>query len=174
MFLTTTSLSNFYSPNLYLATIFLSINILVVPLSKSTLTVISSCISVFSIPIFNYISLNILNVLLMSLWITFSFTALFGTPVYAPLCYTFPSIGYAATSQFHHSFFFPVLYSGHRISPLSYSNTLSPIVSFLPYFIHYTLIISPLLASSFLQFHASWQRSYYIFFTCPLRKKPYS
>ena len=43
------------------------------------------CISTFSTSIFNYTSLSILNVLLMSLCLSSPFTVLFRTPVYAPL-----------------------------------------------------------------------------------------
>ena len=77
-FLTCTSLPNFYSLNLCLAAIFLSMNIPVVLLSKSAFTVIPLWMSTFSTPIFNHTSLNILNVLLTSLCLPFSFTVLFG------------------------------------------------------------------------------------------------
>ena len=130
-------------------------NISVTLLSKSTFTVVSSCISAFSTPIFNHTSLNILNILLISLYLFFSFTVLFRTLVHILLYCAFSSIGYTATLQFQHSFFFPVLYSGHRILLLSCSNTLSLIAFFLLHFIYCTLIISSLLASFSLQFHAS-------------------
>ena len=173
-FLTTTSFFNFCNLNLFLAIIFLSINILVVLLSKSIFTVILSCISTFSTPMFSYTFFNILNILLMSFCLSFSCTVLFRTPVYVPLYCVFLSVGCATTLQFYYGFFFPVLYSGHRISLLSYSSTLSFIVSLFLHFIHCTLVISPLLVSSSLQFHAFWQRLYHIFFTCPSRRNPCS
>jgi len=52
------------------------------------------------------------------------------------------SMGHATTLQFYHSFFFSVLHSGYTISLFFCSNTFSPIVSLLLYFIHYTLVIS--------------------------------
>ena len=90
------------------------------------------------------------------------------------LCCAFPSMGCTATPQFHYSFFFPVLHSGHRISLLSYSNTFPPIAFFLPHFIYCTLVISSLFASSSLQFHTSWYRSHHMFLTCLLRRNPCS
>jgi len=77
MFLTCTSLFNFCSQNPCLATIFLSMNISVALLFKSAFTVIPSWVSIFFTPIFNYTSLNILNVLLNSLCLPFSFAVLF-------------------------------------------------------------------------------------------------
>jgi len=88
------------------------------------------------------------------------------------LCCTFFSMEHAATLQFYHSFFFSVLYSGYKIFLLSCSDTLPSIAFFLSHFIYYTLIIFSLLASPSLQFHASWQKLYYTFLTCLLRKKP--
>ena len=90
IFLTTSSLSNFYSLILFLTAIFLSINIPVAPLSKSTFTVMFSCISTFSTPMFSHTSFSILNVFLMSLCLSSSCTALFGTSVYALLYCIFP------------------------------------------------------------------------------------
>ena len=170
IFLTTTSLFNFCSLNLFFAAIFLFINISIVLLSKSTFTVTLSCISTFSIPISSYISLNILNIFLTSLYLFFSYTVLFGTPVYALPCYVFFFMGRTITPQFHYSFFFPVLYSRHKILLLSCSSTLLPIVSFFLHFVYCTFVISPLLAFSSLQFHAFWQRSHHIFFTCLSRR----
>ena len=145
-------------------------NILVTPLSKSAFTVMPLCISIFSTPIFNHTSFSILNVLLTFLCLSFSFTVLFGTSVCVLLYCVFLSVGCTTTLQFHYGFFFPVLYSRHRISFLSHSSTLSFIVSLFLHFIHCTLVISPLLASFSLQFYAFWKRLYYIFFTCPLRR----
>ena len=97
-FLTITGLSSFYSLNPCFAAIFLSINIPVVPLSKSAFTIMPSCVSTFSTPMFNHISLNILNVLLMSLCLSFSFVVPFGTSVCALSCCAFPSLESTATS----------------------------------------------------------------------------
>ena len=169
-FLTVTGLSSFCSLNLYFAIIFLSINIPVIPLSKSALTVMPSCIFIFSTPIFNYTSFNILNILLISLWPISSVAVLLRTSVCILFCCIFFSMGYATTFQFYHGFFFPVLHSGHRIPFFSYSNTFSFIISFLLYFIHYTLVISSLFASSSFQFHAFWHRLYHMFLTCLLRR----
>ena len=88
------------------------------------------CVFTFSTPIFNYTSLNILNILLTFFWLIFSFAVLFGISVYVLLYCTFPSIGYTATSQFYCSFFFLVLHSRYRIFLFSCSNTLSFIVFF--------------------------------------------
>ena len=63
MFLTITGLSSFHSLNSCLATIFLSTNISVAPLSKSGFTVMLLYMSTFSILIFSYTSFNILNIL---------------------------------------------------------------------------------------------------------------
>jgi len=144
---TISSLFNFCNLKLYFFTIFLFIRIPVVLLSKSTLTVMPSCVSTFSILIFYYTFLNILNILLISLWLSSSFAALFGTPVHMLLCCVFASMGHATSSQFHYDFFCPVLYSEHRIFLLFCSIILPPIVSLLLYSIHCTLIISLLLAS---------------------------
>ena len=114
-FLTTTGFFNFCNLNPFLAAIFLSINIPVVLLSKSIFTIMLLCIFTFFTLMFSYTFLNILNILLMFFYLFFSCTILFGTPVCVPPCYAFPSIGYATTLQFHCGFFFPVLYSGHRI-----------------------------------------------------------
>ena len=130
-----------------------------------------SCVFNFFILMFSYTSLNILNILLISLCLSSFCTALFRTPIHVPSCCAFPSIECTTTPQFHYSFFFSVLHSGHKISLLSHSSTLSSIAFFLPYFIHCTLVISPLLASSSLQFHASWQRLHHIFFYLSSKEK---
>jgi len=129
-FLTITGFSSFYSLNLCFVTIFLSINISIILLPKSTLTIMPLCVFTFSTPIFNYTSLNILNILLTFFWLIFSFAVLFGISVYVLLYCTFPSIEYTATSQFYCSFFFLVLHSRYRIFLFSCSNTLSFIVFF--------------------------------------------
>ena len=141
-FLTITGLSNFCNLNLCFAIIFLFINISVMPLSKSAFTITPSYVSTFSTPMFSHTFLNILNILLTSLYLFSFFAMLLGTSVHIPLYCTFLSIGHAATSQFYHSFFFSILYSGHKISLLSCSNTFPPIASFLPHSIYCTLVIS--------------------------------
>ena len=73
----------------------------------------------------------------MFLQLTSSFAALFRISVCVLLCYTFSSMGYATTSQFHYSFFFFILHSGHRISLLFCSNTLPSIASLLPHSCHF-------------------------------------
>ena len=94
-FLTAVGLSNFYSLNLCLVTIFLSINIPVAPLFKSALTVTSSCISNFSTLIFNYTSLSILKIYLISLCLPLSFAMPSNSPSHVLLCCAFFSMGYA-------------------------------------------------------------------------------
>ena len=103
-FLTGIDLSNFCSLNPFLAAVLLSINIPIALLSKSALTVTPSCISNFSTPIFNYTSLSILKVCLISLCLPSSFAMLL-------LLYcTFPSLGHTAflssffTYPYHFSF----------------------------------------------------------------------
>jgi len=172
IFLTTTGLSNFYSLNLYLAVIFLSINIPVVLLSKSTFTVTPSCVSIFSTLMFSYTSFNILNILLKTLCSSLSLAIPFRLSVHMLLCCTFASVGHTITPQFYHSLFLPTLHSGHKISLLSCSNTFLIIVSLLLYFTHSTLIISSLLASSSLQFHTSWHELHHMFLNCFLRRNP--
>ena len=154
-FLTTIGFSNFCSLNLCLATIFQSINISVVPLFKSAFTVMPLCIFTFSILISSHTFLNILNVLLTFLCLPLSLAVPFRVSVCAPPCCTFPSAGYTTSFQFHYSLFLPTLHSRYKILLLSHSNTFLTIASLLLYFIHSTLVISPLFASSFLQFHAS-------------------
>jgi len=56
-----------------------------------------SCVSTFSTPMFNHTSLSILKVLLISFWLPPSFVVLSGSPAYVPLCYTFVSLGHAAS-----------------------------------------------------------------------------
>ena len=86
-FLTVTGLSNFCNLNLCFAAIFLSINIPVMPLFKSAFTVTLLCVSTFSTPMFSYISLNILNVFLISLCLFSFFVVLFKISVCTLLCY---------------------------------------------------------------------------------------
>ena len=103
-FLTIIGLFSFYSLNLCFATVLLSMNISIALLSKSALTVTLSCISNFSTPIFNYTSLSILKVCLISPCLPRSFAML------SLLCCTFPSLGYTAflssffTYPYHFSF----------------------------------------------------------------------
>ena len=91
-------------------------------------------------------SLNILNILLMFLCLFFFFAILFRVPVHILLYCTFLSMGCTATLQFHYGFFFYILYSGHKISLHSCSNTFLSIVSFLSHSTYCTLVISPLLS----------------------------
>jgi len=86
-FLTVTGLSNFCNLNLCFAAIFLSINIPVMPLFKSAFTVTLLYVSTFSTPMFSYISLNILNVFLISLCLFSFFVVLFKISVCTLLCY---------------------------------------------------------------------------------------
>ena len=171
-FLITTSLSNFCSLNPYLAVIFLSINISVVPLSKSAFTVTPLCVSTFSTPMFSHTSLNILNVLLKSLCSSPSLAIPFRPSIYIPLCYAFTSVGRTATPQLYYSLFLSILHSGHKIPFFSCSDTFLIIISLLPYFIYSTLVISPLFASLSLQFHTSWHKSYHTFLDCFSRRNP--
>ena len=85
IFLTAIGLSNFCSLNPCLAAVYLSINIPIMPLSKSALIIMPSCISIFSTPIFNHIFLNIPKVLLTSHWLPPSLAALSSSPDYVPL-----------------------------------------------------------------------------------------
>ena len=149
---------------------FLFINILVVPLSKSTFTVMPLCIFTFSTPIFSHTSLNILNILLKSLCPLPSLAVHFGTSVYMSSFCAFPSMEHAASLQFYPSLFLPTLHSRYKILLLSYSDTFFTIVSFLPHSIYCTLVIYSLLASPSLQFHASWHEPYHMFFTCFSRR----
>jgi len=126
---------------------FLFINISITPLFKSALTIMFPCVSIFSTPIFNHISLNILNVLLTFLWPTSFIAVLLRISICILSCYNFLSMGCTTTLQSYHSFFFSVLYSGYKISLFFHSNTFSFIVFFLSYFIHYTLVISLFFAS---------------------------
>ena len=159
-FLITIGLSNFCSLNPCFAVIFQSINILVTPLFKSAFTVMPLCISIFSTPMSSYTSLNILNVLLTFFYLSPSLTVPFRVSVHVPLYCAFPSVGYTTSLQFYYSFFFSTLYSGHKILLFYHSDIFFTIVSLFLHFIHSTLIIFSLFASSSLQFHASWYRLY--------------
>ena len=101
-FLTIIGLFSFYSLNLCFATVLLSMNISIALLSKSALTVTLSCISNFSTPIFNYTSLSILKVCLISPCLPRSFAML------SLLCCTFPSLGHTAflSSFFTYPYYF--------------------------------------------------------------------
>ena len=167
--MTTISLSNFYSLNLCLVAIFWSINISVVPLSKSIFTVIPLCISTFSTPIFNYTSLSILNVLFI-VSAHLSLTVPFGASVHIPFCCAFLCSGYTTIFQFYYGRFFSVLHSKHQIFLLSSSDIFSPtIVSFLLYWVYLTLLSAFL----FLYFYASRQLLYYTFLSFSLETKLY-
>jgi len=128
-------------------------NIPIVPLSKSTFTVMFSCVSTFSTSIFNYISLSILNVLLISLCLSFSFTVLFRTPICILLYCAFSCLGHATTLQSHHSYFLSILYSGHRILSLSSFDT-STTISLRLHQVHFTLTASLSFTESSLHLYA--------------------
>ena len=128
-----------------------------------------SCISIFSTPIFNYTSLGILNILLIFFQLLPSFSVPSRDSACALLYCAFTSLGHATIPQFHHSFFFPVPHSGHKIFSFS---TLPPIVSFLPYSSHSTLVIPPPFASHSLHFHASSHSSHHVFLTLTLERNP--
>ena len=129
-------------------------------LSKSTFTIIPSCVSTFSTLIFSYTFLSILNVHLTSLCLPPSLVVPFGTSIHVLLCYAFPCSGCTTILQFYHGCFLLVLYSGHQIFLLSSSDIFPPtIVSFFPYFVHLTLL--PVLL--FFYFYASRQFLYYTF-----------
>ena len=91
IFLTTSSLSSFFSLNPCFAASLLSMNTPVVPLFKSALTMTPSYVLIFFTPIFNHTSLSILKVLLTSLWLPPSFAVLFKSPAHVPPYCTFPS-----------------------------------------------------------------------------------
>jgi len=171
-FLTVTGLSSFYSLNPYSATIFLSINISVVLLSKSAFTVMSLCISIFSTSIFNYTSLGILNILLMSLCLFSFFTVLFRTPVYILICCASPCLGHTTTLQSHHSCFFPVPYSEHRILFLFSFDTLATISLHL-HWVYFTLAAPLSFAEFSLYLHTLRYWLYQIFFNYSPETKLY-
>ena len=171
MFLTMSSLSSSCNLKLCFSAVFLPMNIPVALLSSNALTITPPCVSIFSIPILSHTSLSILNVLLTSLWLTTSITISFRVFTHVLLCCTFLSMKHTTTP---HSFFFPILYSGHLISYFSCFNTFPLIVSLFLHFIYYTLVTSSLFISSSLQFYASWQELHHIFFTCLLKRNPCS
>ena len=142
------------------------------PLFKSAFTVMPLCISIFSTPMSSYTSLNILNVLLTFFYLSPSLTVPFRVSVHVPLYCAFPSVGYTTSLQFYYSFFFSTLYSGHKILLFYHSDIFFTIVSLFLHFIHSTLIIFSLFASSSLQFYTSWYRLHYMFLTCFLRRNP--
>ena len=138
MFLTATGLSSFYSLNPCFAAIFLSINILVIPLFKSAFTVMPLYISTFSTPMFNHTFLNILNVLLTSLCLFSSFAIPFGTSVCMPPCYAFSSLEYATTPSFFFCFEHPHHSASSNFLPLRTPCSLlfSLCILFFPYYLH--------------------------------------
>ena len=132
-FWTVISLFNFCSLNLCLATIFQSINISVVPLSKSTFTVTPLCISTFSTLISNYTSLSILNILLtslcsspfltvpldlLSIYYLAALFSLWGTPLLSSSTILFFSLPYILGIEF---FFFPILTPFLQLHPFFYT-----------------------------------------------------
>ena len=140
------------------------------PLSKSAFTVMSLCISTFSIPISSHTSLNILNVLLTSLCLSLSLAISFRVSIHILPYYAFPSVGHATSLQFYYSLFLSILHSGYKILLLSCFDISLTTIFLLPHFAHSILIISSLFASFFLQFYASWYRLYYTFLTCFSRR----
>jgi len=116
-----------------------------------------SYISTFSIPMFSYTSLNILNILLMFLWLFFSFATSFGTSVCILLCYAFPfmNILLLPSSTMVSSFLYYIL-------DTESSSFLVPVLFLLLYLFFYT----PHTLYSF------WQILHYMFFTCLSRKNP--
>ena len=170
-FLIVTGLSSFYSLNPCLATIFLFMNIPVVLLSKSAFIVIPLCVSTFSIPIFSYTSLSILNILFASLCLfPFLLHFLEPLPMYCSAV-LFSVQGILLPPQFYHGCFFSVLYSRHQIFFLFSSNIFSSTIVFFPlHFVHLTLLP----ASLFLYFHASKQFSHHTFFSLSPETKPCS
>ena len=94
----------------------LDVPLYLAPLSKSVFTVTPLCVSNFSTSIFIYTSLNILNILLMFLWLPPSFAVLSSPPDHVPLCYTFVSLGHAV-SPIHPYYFISsnlVRVTGHK------------------------------------------------------------
>ena len=123
-FLTAISLSNFYSLNPCLAIALLSINIPVVPLSKSALTIMPSCISIFFTSMFNHTSLNILKVLLTSFRLPPSLAALLPlwavlpSPSFFPCIHTrtfYPGVLPGPCYLLHNSLSFHILYTHCRL-----------------------------------------------------------
>jgi len=128
-YLTIISLSNFYSLNLCLATILLSINIPVTPLFKSTFTVIPSYVSNFFTSILIHTSLSILKVLLTFLWLLSSLAALSNSLGHVPLCYAFFSMGHTVMLQanFPWKITFDILYNNRFLIEI-HSRTISIIL----------------------------------------------
>lgn len=90
--------------------------------------------------------------------------------MFTPLfCCAFAFLGYATIPQFHHSFFFPVLYSEYKIFAFSSLDIFFfTTVFFLPYFTYSTLF--SLLLS--LHFHAPRYLLYHTFYNCFLEINP--
>ena len=99
-FFTFNGLSSFLILKPCLLAISLSMNIPVTPLSKSTFTVIPLCVSTFFILMSSHTSLKILNILLMSLFFSFSFAMLSGSSDHVPFCYPLASLGCATPFSF--------------------------------------------------------------------------
>ena len=138
-FLNAIGLSNFCSLNPCLAAIFLSINISVALLSKSAFTVTPLCVSNFFTPIFNYTSLNILKVLLTSLWLPLSFAMPFDSPGHVLLCYAFPSMGilFSSCSSFD---IYTISLCLRLLPALYFSFTWYPFSPYLSYCTYVTII----------------------------------
>ena len=124
-------------------------------------------VSIFSSPMFSHTSLNILNILLTSFSPPPFLAVPFGALIHVLLCCAFAVVDCAATPQFYYGFFFPILYSEHKIFLSSIFFPL--IMSFLLHLIHSTLYSPP----SFLCFHASKQFPHYRFLSCFLEINSY-
>ena len=162
-FLMSIGLSSFYSLNLCFAAVLFSMNIPVTLLSKSTFTIIPSCISIFSILIFNYTSLSILKVLLTFFWLLPSLTVLFGSPAYAPLSslpssdiYTIFAYSWSLPAFYFLLYDIPSLhtfYTAHTLLLLPLCTTLILIGMFSPVLLCHN---TPLLSSSTLSLNSSF------------------
>ena len=99
-FLMAIALFNFCNLNLCFATICLFMNIPVALLSKSAFIITPLCISIFSTPIFNHTSLNILKVLLTFFWLSLSFPALSSSSNHGlPYCVSQTSFSHISTNS---------------------------------------------------------------------------
>jgi len=116
----------------------------------------------FSIPIFNYISFNLLNVLLISLCLPLSCCTFWSPCLYtAMLCFCLSGLCHYSPVLL---WLFLVLHSGHKIFLFSFSNIFFPTtISFLPYFVYLTLVSFLISTLLFLHFYASRQLLYHTF-----------
>ena len=119
----------------------------------------------------SFLSRNYLITLLMFLYLSSSFTVLFGTPVCTLPCYAFPCLWCATTLQSHYGCFLPVLHSGHRILSLSSFDTPATI-SLCLHQVHFTLTTPLSFAEFSLHLYTSRHWLYQIFFSCSPETKP--